>query len=253
MRRDHMGEIADYAIERALASEHDLAYFEASHLILPRRAHMTVATAKSAAPRILREACMLETLRHPGVPRIYDCGIVADGLPWVARELVVGKRYPTQLKTRELAELLHAVAMILAHAHARGVIHGDVWLDAIVKDDCVRLLHWHHARRGAPEEGAGDVYALGLAAHAVVAAPPPRIVHLVTEMLAPDPRARPTAAQVAAEAGRILEEPDYDNVEEVALTVDLSRQPPSPPPRPIRLGSQGERNAGVPIASLKLR
>jgi hypothetical protein len=247
-----MGEIADYAIERALASEHDLAYFEASHIILPRRAHMTVATATSAAPRILREACMLETLRHPGVPRIYDCGTVADGLPWVARELVVGKRYPTQLKTRELAELLHAVATILAHAHARGVIHGDVWLDAIVKDDCVRLLHWHHARRGAPEEGAGDVYALGLAAHAVVSPPPPpRIVHLVTEMLAPDPRARPSAAQVAAEAGRILEEPDYDNVEEVALTVDLSRQPPVP--RPQRLGSQGERNTGVPIASLKLR
>ena len=42
-----MGEIADYKIERALAEEPDLACFEARHVILPRRAHLTVATART--------------------------------------------------------------------------------------------------------------------------------------------------------------------------------------------------------------
>ena len=219
-----MGEIADYAIDRALASEADQACFEASHLILPRRAHLTVATSPSAASRIVREACVLESLSHPGIPRVYDCGVVGDGLPWVARQLVTGTRVPGSLSPRDVGELLRDVGAILAHAHARGVIHGDLWLDAIIKSDVVRLVNWRHARKGDPADGAGDVYALGLAAYAALPAePPPRLAELLAEMLAPDPEARPTAHVVATTAVKILDDPADDEVEEVALLVDLSR------------------------------
>ena len=220
-----MGEIADYAIDRATASEADQACFEAHHLILPRRAHITVATASSAAQRIIREACVLESLSHPGIPRVYDCGVIADGLPWVARELVVGTRVAASLGPRDVAELLRDVAAILAHAHERGVIHGDVWLDAVVRaGGALRVINWRHARSGEVADGAGDVYALGLAAYATLPAEPPRrLGELLAEMLAPDPEARPSAAAVAHEAARILDEPSEDDVEEVALLVDLSR------------------------------
>jgi hypothetical protein len=220
-----MGEIADYAIDRALASEADHACFEAHHMILPRRAHITVATAPSAAQRIIREACVLESLNHPGIPRVFDCGVIADGLPWVARELVGGTRVAASLGPRDVAELLREVAGILAHAHGRGVIHGDVWLDAVVRvDGALRVLNWRHARTGNAADGAGDVYALGLAAYATLPADPPRRLGvLLAEMLAADPDARPTAETVAREAARILDDPADDDVEEVALLVDLSR------------------------------
>jgi hypothetical protein len=135
---------------------------------------------------------------------------------------------------------LRDVATVLAHAHARGVIHGDVWLDAIVKPEAPHefplcLVNWRHARRGAPADGAGDIYALGLVACAALPPDPPdRLAALVDDMLSTAPSSRPTAAEVCAEAGRIADTPSEDDTEivEVALLVDLSREPePRPPER----------------------
>ena len=120
-----MWEIAEYAIDRVIADEPDWACFEASHAILPRRVRITIATAASSANSILREAKILESLRHPGVPRVYECGYLDDQLPWVATELVAGPSVDGSLAVRALAELLRDVGAILAFAHARGVIHGD--------------------------------------------------------------------------------------------------------------------------------
>jgi hypothetical protein len=150
---------------------------------------------------------------------------------------VAGTRFGTPLATRELAALLRDVAAVLAHAHVRGVIHGDVWLDAIVKPETPRefplcLVNWRHARRGTPAEGAGDIYALGLVACAALPTDPPEgLATLVDDMLATVPASRPTAAEVSAEAGRIADTPTEDDTEivEVALLVDLSREPPLPP------------------------
>ncbi len=221
-----MWEIAEYAIDRLIVEETDWSSYEGRHVILPRRVCITVATAPSAAAWVVREACVLESLRHSGVPRVYDCGLLSDGLPWVTRELVTGASVGSTVAPRELAELLRDVGAILAHAHARGVIHGDVWLDSIIKADVVRLVGWHRARQGTPTEAAADIYALGLAAYAALPAKPPRrLVALIAEMLAADTAARPTADALVAQAARIVDEPADDDVEEVALTVDLSREP----------------------------
>jgi len=220
-----MWEIAEYAIERLIVDEPDWASFEASHSILPRRVRITIATAASSSESILREARILESLRHPGVPRVYDCGYQADRLPWVATELVTGPSVDGSLSVCALAELLRDVGAILAHAHARGVIHGDVSLDSIVLGDGVRLVEWRRARTGTPLEAADDVYALGLAAYAVMPAKPPRrLAALISDMLARDPATRPTASEVAESAARAIDEPADDDVEEVVL--DLPREPP---------------------------
>ena len=186
-----MWEVAEYAIDRVIAEEADWACFEATHIVLPRRVRITVATAPSAAHWILREAHVLESLRHLGVPRVYDCGFVpgegdtAVSLPWVAIEPVAGKPVGSSLSVSEVATLLREVGGILAYAHARGVIHRDVSLHSIVNDSSMRLVDWRRARAGTQVEAADDIYALGLAAYAVMPAKPPRrLAALIADMLA---------------------------------------------------------------------
>src|SRR5512146_2719569 len=98
--------IGDYAIHRELeAAVPGEAWDEASHVVLPRRARIVVARDGEAARRVLHEACILEGLRHPGVPRVHDCGVVGHQ-PWVATELVCGEPLPAILPAPELAAVL---------------------------------------------------------------------------------------------------------------------------------------------------
>ena len=63
--------IGDYRIERELRTEATGVVYEGVHLVLPRRAAVKAArdADKTIAVQMLREACMLEALSHPGVPR----------------------------------------------------------------------------------------------------------------------------------------------------------------------------------------
>jgi hypothetical protein len=230
--------IGDYTIDRELSTVPGQACYEATHVVLPRRARITVARDRAAGIRVLREACILEALRHPGVPRMFDCGTLAGQFPWIATELVRGEALPATPTTTELAALTRDVAAILAHAHRRGVVHDGLWLDSIVRDPergfPICLREWSRARCGDPAEGASDVRALGLAIYAAmpVHASTP-LASLIDEMLAPAPHDRPTAAEVRDAADRIVELPmtgEYPAIEEVQLVVDLSRELPLPPP-----------------------
>ena len=246
------GELGDYTLDRVVASATGEASFEATHQVLPRRALVTIATTQASGGRVVREACVLESLRHPGVPRAYDCG-VTSGQPWIATELVEGERFTAPIAASELVALIRDVAAVLAHAHARGVIHGDIWLDAIVKDDGTRgfplcLVHWRSAKRAA--SGEGDVYALGLLAFAALPdRVPSRLGALVDDMLAAD---RPGAAEISARAAALAEAQGFDDpdAEEVALVVDLSRPPgfetdPGLVPQLLAVGRKAEIDAAV--------
>src|SRR5438477_11333520 len=85
--------IGDYVVERALAEDGMVAECLARHVLLPRRAHLRViaAEARSIAVRMMREAWVLEALDHPGVPRLYECGVLPDDRPWIAFEPIVGE------------------------------------------------------------------------------------------------------------------------------------------------------------------
>jgi serine/threonine-protein kinase len=149
--------------------------------------------------RMMREASILASVSHPGIPRFYECGMLDDGRPWIAMELVEGvpltQRMRGPLDADYVINFVVTVADVLSAAHARGVTHRDLKPDNIilVPDDerfPVRVIDWgiaHHlagARftnmneaigtptymapeqaRGGPTGGHCDVYGLGVVAY----------------------------------------------------------------------------------------
>lgn len=79
--------------------------------------------------RFLREARILDLVRHPNVVEIYDSGVMADGRAYLIMEYLEGEDLATHLRaegriTPERAiAILEPVCDALTHAHARGVIH----------------------------------------------------------------------------------------------------------------------------------
>ena len=109
---------------------------------MPRRANIKVVYAAFAGEspylvQTLREACILEAISHPGVPIVYESGLLPDRRPWFAFELIHGPTLddllvPRALPIREVARVMRDLADILEHAHRRGVIHRGLRPDRIV-------------------------------------------------------------------------------------------------------------------------
>ncbi len=270
--------IGDYVIDREDAGNG----YQATHVLLPRRVrlcvmHPTFVGLRPVAVRMMREACILDALRHPGVPRIYEVGVISDERtqqPWIASELIEGESLAETMldggyvPVVELLAILREVGEVLAHAHARNVAHRGVRPESIVRGDGSRgfplcLVNWCDARvPDASEDSdrafAADVFALGLLADLVLASRvglPPKILALVDDMLAPNPMSRPAAAEVASRAKAILdvlEAPmtlaDDDVVEERVVFVDLSTPTHAPPRRAAR-----PTPPPMPIAKPRLR
>ena len=234
--------MGDYSLECALPSRpHELA-FRAAHVLLPRRVRIVIPHptygSRETASHMLREACLVEALRHPGIPRLYECGRLSAGRPWLALELASG---PTlgelcadqPLPPLEVLGIIRELAAILAHAHARGVVHGSVVPAAIVRStEQLFLCDWGHSRL-AEQDPRADIHALGVVAYQALTRTTPRgpvlrhspavpyeIGSLVDRMLADDPAHRPTAAEVVAEAVRSSEA-----LEAIELALDGSTDP----------------------------
>jgi serine/threonine protein kinase len=237
--------LGDYNIVRELGDDSGCeAMFEAVHVLLPRRVVLRMirpelAGISSVALQLMRQAYILEALRNGGVPRMYECGRIGDS-PWIAVELVSGERLARRMSAAAAVAVVRELAAILAHAHARGIVHGDLRREHVVRaaDDrgatlCIK--DWSSARL-APD-GSGDIAALGaLASKLLAEAAPPGLAALLARMQAVHPAARPSADEVIAIAGRLagelLAEADSVLVEEIVI----------PPP---------ER--AVAIAGIKLR
>jgi len=144
---------------------------------------------------MMRQACVLEALHHPGIPRVFECGLL-DGRPWVAFERIEGVSLETDMRSRrlsaaEVVNMIDHVAAILADAHARGVLHRDIqpsviyrcqnrgypyvldgWVSACTLDtELANPLEGSHRYRASelvgegPADGRADVYALGAIAY----------------------------------------------------------------------------------------
>lgn len=147
--------IGDYRIEAVFGRGSLLDVCFASHVVLPRKALIRIATQTdiAAGHSLLREACIVEALTHPGVPRLYDCGRLGDGRTWVASERIGGRLLTSRpaFTPNAVAELIRDVASILHAAHDRGVVHLAVRPTSIMLEPKGRawpacLTDWSGAR-----------------------------------------------------------------------------------------------------------
>ena len=149
------------------------------------RALKLVAPAFAGDPgawdRVRREAEITARLRHPSVPRIYDCGDapLPDGstVPYVVMELLTGvvlagRLVGGALPWHEAVSTAATIADVLAVAHRRGVVHRDLAPENIMLTRAgVKIIDFGLAAtldgsspcRSAPAGvPADDVYALGV-------------------------------------------------------------------------------------------
>jgi tetratricopeptide (TPR) repeat protein len=81
--------------------------------------------------RFHQEREILARLDHPGIVRVVDGGIAADGRPWYAMDLVRGEPLTTYarsggLDVRQRVALLVEVCDAVASAHALRIVHRDL-------------------------------------------------------------------------------------------------------------------------------
>jgi len=215
--------VSAYQIERLLGTGGMGSVYSARHVIDDHLVALKVLREDQleqdrAVDRMMREASILATVAHGGIPRFYECGLLTDGRPWIAMELVVGTPLSLRLHEgpvphREVMDLVGNVAGVLAAAHARGVTHRDLKPDNILLTPAdatypVRVIDWgiaHHCAgarytsmneaigtptymapeqaRGGPTDGHCDVYGLGIVAYQALTGRPPFVGSTSVEIL----------------------------------------------------------------------
>jgi serine/threonine protein kinase len=277
--------VGDYVLESELPTD-ATRRFVSTHRLLPRRAQIVFPPAD----RAFELARLLEALRHPAVPRIYECGRLDDD-PWLALAMVDGQTLAERiahgaLPAHEVVAMLRDVGEVLAHAHQHGIVHGGLRPEGIASTpDGWRIVDWSEA--DLADDHTTDVEALGAIAYAALARSLPTIplarrcpgvpagvAELIDRMIG----GAPSAARVNADAVRLFERLAQDlelpaddddavpiSIEDIEL-VDLSRPPPlpsiiiedselveyaSPPPLPFRVRAQG--SGPVMLAKLDLK
>ncbi len=222
--------IGDYGIEQELGIEDTGMIYLGRHVVLPRHAaikvmHASDAWIKSVAVQMLREACLVEALTHPGIPRVYECGVLPDKRPWTAFEHIDGDSIgsliaETPMAVADVVVLVRDVADILDHIHQRGIVHRRLTAEALIRTPTrrspVAIRQWgnactfdHDARTSV--DPRDDVRELGKIAFRALTGTRPvtngstserypgaphDVAMLVDNMLARDPSARPSSAEV---------------------------------------------------------
>ncbi|MFF7971692.1 protein kinase [Streptomyces sp. NPDC007905] len=233
--------------------------------------------SRRLAHRLYREARAAARVRHPSAVTLHDV-VTQGGLPWIVMELVEGEslrevvgRGP--LPPAEAARVGLAVLGALRAAHAVGIVHRDIKpANVLIESGTGRVVvtdfgigdgHAQEAPAGfvAPERtsgrGAGpasDLWSLGaLLACAVEGGQAGPLGPLLTRLHAPEPEARPGAAEVAAAleacAGVTPARDTAPEPEPVPERVPGPRPEPGPEPQPPAPAPDPRR---TPLAALGL-
>ncbi|MDY7232779.1 serine/threonine-protein kinase [Hyalangium rubrum] len=127
----------EYLIKRLIASGGHGSVYEAEHRILGRRAavkvlHAHLADQGEMLQRFVREARIVNQIRHPNVVDIYDFGMLADGSPYYVMELLEGRTLSQLVQERGRMSAERALAYLepvcgaLDAAHRAGIVHRDL-------------------------------------------------------------------------------------------------------------------------------
>jgi eukaryotic-like serine/threonine-protein kinase len=124
---------------------------------------------RDVAARVASLGARLRALEHPAIARVFDLTLDAEGRPAAVTEFCPGipvTRYCDQMEAGAplRADLRSRVASALAHAHARGVVHGGLTATNVLvargeRGPLVKVLDFGHAAlagRGAAEPEAED-------------------------------------------------------------------------------------------------
>ncbi len=118
--------------------------FEALHQTIGRRAaikilHANLASDGEYSQRFLNEAVAVNSIDHPGIVEIYDLGSLPDGTTYLVMEFIEGETLTQRLVARggkmsplESVWIGKEVAIAVAAAHAKGVVHRDLKPDNIM-------------------------------------------------------------------------------------------------------------------------
>lgn len=251
-----------YRLGRTLQTGNMGTLFEAHDLRLDIQVAMkfvrTALASPQAAGRMLAEARAAARISHPAAVRVLDVGVSEHGAPFLVMELLHGISLCEALATRRCPEPVEAVSLLLpivgavSAAHAEEIVHRDIKPENIVlvtaKDGAVfpKLVDFGIARRMdgppqarithagtllgspeymAPEQTLGrdadvraDVWALCIVLHELVTGTTPfrRADLLATLEAIRSDEPRPT--------GRLLREPELEEILRWGLTKELSRR-----------------------------
>ena len=132
-----------YQIERRLGEGGMGEVYLARHVLMGRPCALKVmspALSKDpdAVSRFNREATSASSISHPNVCAVYDFGLTADGLVYLAMEYVEGRSLSAVLDesgpmpVQRAAELVAQCADGLQAAHQLGIVHRDLKPDNIM-------------------------------------------------------------------------------------------------------------------------
>ena len=132
-------EIQRYRIEKLLGAGGMGEVYQARDLKLGRLVALKVLPLHFVVDadrliRFQREARALSSLNHPNLVTIYEVG-EANGLHFIAMELVEGKALSSlrgKLNLKDLLSIVAQVAEALSAAHQSGIIHRDVKPDNVM-------------------------------------------------------------------------------------------------------------------------
>ena len=150
--------------------------------------HTELSVSTDVRARFLKEGYVANAVEHPGVVRVLDDDVTADGAVFLVMELLEGetleKRWRNAdcaLPAREVAEHAVQVLAVLAAAHKKGIIHRDIKPENLFleNDGSVKVLDFGIARM---RDAAGVVTRTGRMMGTPAYMPPEQALGLIKDI-----------------------------------------------------------------------